>query len=152
MTANELMQRFSMKAHPENGSFIEKHYANDYAYRAASGSIYYYVAAGERTEFHRIDCDEYWCYAAGSPLELWMIDECGAVSINRLGTEVGCEPMVYIRRGMIFASRNLRKDGDGTFLTCITVPRFSYEGFTLFSQEELLTHYTCCREKRLSAG
>lgn len=40
-----------------------------------SGSIYYFVAPGEITEFHRIDCDEYWCYNAGSPLEVWSVKD-----------------------------------------------------------------------------
>ena len=138
MTATELMQRYSMEAHIENGAFVECHYKNDLPGRAASGSIYYYVAPGERTEFHRIDCDEYWSYAAGAPLELWQIDAQGRLSVCRIGIGPDCEPTVFFKSGVIFASRSLSTDGDGTFLTCVTVPRFSYDGFKMYSREEML--------------
>ena len=139
ITAEELMRRYSMSPHVENGFFIERHYKSDPAVRAASGSIYYYVAPGEKTEFHRIDCDEYWCFAAGAPLSIWTIDEAGGVCVSRFGTDEGCEPVVYFRKGLIFASKSL--SDEGTFLSCITVPRFSPDGFEMFTEEEITTAY-----------
>ena len=139
ITAEELMRRYSMSPHAENGSFIERHYEADPSMRAASGSIYYYVAPGERTEFHRIDCDEYWCFTAGAPLSIWTIDEKGEISVSRFGTEEGCEPVIYFRKGLIFASKNL--SDEGTFLSCITVPRFSPEGFEMFTKDEITSAY-----------
>ena len=141
MTADGLMKKMGMKAHEENGAFLEAHYKHDGDGRAASGSIYYYVAADEYSEFHRIDCDEYWCYAEGSPLEVWMIDREGKLSIRLLGVEDGCEPMLYIPKGTIFASRHTGNCEDGTFLTCVTVPRFDYAGFTLIEKSEMLEKY-----------
>ena len=138
MTAKELAERYHLTAHPENGSFLERHYENVGEGRAASGSIYYYVAEDERTAFHRIDCDEYWCYNAGSPLDVWQIDPKGGLTVTRLGTDEGCEPLLYVRTGTLFASRHGEAYADGTFLTCITVPRFRYEGFTMLSREEVL--------------
>lgn len=141
MTPESLMKHFSMEEHAENGSFVEKHYKHTGDGRPASGMIYYYVAAGERTEFHVIDCDEYWCYTAGSPLEIWCVDESGKLTVNRLGIEEDCEPGVYVRHGIIFASRHPKGADEGTFLTCITVPRFQYEGFTLIPQESMTEKY-----------
>ena len=137
MTAKELAQRYQMAQHVENGTFTERHYTHGGTERAASGSIYYYVAPGERTEFHRIDCDEYWCYIAGEPLEVWLADESGEVSVQLLGVAENCEPLLYVRKGLIFASRS-RAAEDGTFLSCITVPRFAEKGFELFSEEQML--------------
>lgn len=51
MRADELIKKYGMEEHIENGSFIERHYEEKVLKRAASGSIYYYVAAGEHTEF-----------------------------------------------------------------------------------------------------
>lgn len=165
MTAKELMKKYSMSEHPENGAFVENHYENDSANRASSGSIYYYVAPGERTAFHKIDCDEYWCYVCGAPLDLCCIDEDGLVSFARLGIEnnsssLASAPMHYFKKGTIFASKNtlpqrkiatyvddgtpdtmLPSEPDGTFIICITVPRFTYEGFEMFSDEEILATY-----------
>ena len=141
MTAEELMRHFSMEAHIENGSFVEQHYENKAPGRAESGSIYYYVAPGERTQFHVIDCDEYWCYTKGSTLEVWVIDVSGTLSVHRLGVEAGCKPMLYVPKGAVFASRHGAAVSEGTFLTCITVPRFSYEGFTMFSEAEMRSRF-----------
>ena len=137
MKANELMARYGMAPHVEHGSFLEKHPPCPAAARPASGLMYYYVAPDERTQFHRIDCDEYWCYAAGSPLELWQVTPQGKLSVSRLGVEQDCEPVIFVPQGTIFAARGLGYD-DGTFLSCITVPRFQRDALTLFSREEML--------------
>ena len=141
MTAEELMKRFSLKEHVENGAFVDRHYENTAPGRAASGSIYYYVAADEVTEFHRIDCDEYWCYNAGTDIEIWQVDENGHITVSSLGTGEGSEPLVYLRSGVIFASKHAHNFGEGTFLTCITVPRFTYEGFELISKADMLAAF-----------
>lgn len=160
MNAEELAERFNMAEHPENGAFLERHYESSEA-RAASGSIYYYVAPGEKTKFHKIDCDEYWCYTEGADLEVWMIDEeTGAVSVSSIGTGESAVPFVYVRKGTIFASRHAGASegtaetasagassgsesgtSEGTFLVCITVPRFTYEGFTLIEDDEIKSRF-----------
>ena len=137
-SAEELLRRYDMESHVENGSFLERHYVSDEPGRPASGSIYYYVSPDEVTKFHRIDCDEYWCFAAGSPLELCQISPDGEVSFSMLGVEDGCDPLIYFKKGVCFASRHPQREQEGTFLCCITVPRFSPEGFTLCSDEEIL--------------
>lgn len=140
MTAKELMRRYEMHTHVEHGAFLERHDPSPSAGRAASGLMYYYVSPGERTEFHRIDCDEYWCYAEGATLELWTVSEDGHVSTARLGTADGCEPVILVKKGMVFAAKCPAGD-DGTFLSCITVPRFRQEALELFTKEELLARF-----------
>ena len=101
----------------------------------------YFVDKNEKTDFHRIDCDEYWCYNAGSTLELWIINSDGKLIIRKCGIAEDAEPTIYIPSGAIFASRHSANCNDGTFVTAITVPRFKYEGFELFSKEEMLKKY-----------
>lgn len=137
----ELAKRFGMKVHEEKGLFIERHYENKNEKRADSGSIYYFVDKDEKTDFHKIDCDEYWCYNAGSTLELWIIDLDGKLIIRKCGIAEDAEPTIYIPKGAIFASRHAKNCNDGTFITAITVPRFEYEGFELFSKEEMIKKY-----------
>lgn len=138
ITAEKLMERYSMRRHPENGAFTEAHYPHEGADRAASGSIYYYVGPGERTAFHRIDCDEYWCWVCGSTLDVWIIAPDGSLTIRRLGVEDGCDPLLYLKKGMLFASAHADAVGEGTFVTCITVPRFEYAGFEMLGEEAVL--------------
>lgn len=126
-----------MENHPENGIFIERHYPSVAPGRPESGSIYYYVAPGEITEFHRIDCDEYWCYNAGSPLEVWSVKD-GVLKKMVCGISENAEPVLFLQRGELFASRLPKDAPDGTFITCITVPRFTYEGFEMFTREQMM--------------
>ena len=141
MTSYNLAKRFGMKVHEEKGLFIERHYESKSPERAASGSIYYYVDKDEKTDFHRIDCDEYWCYNAGSTLEIWLITADGKLIIRKCGITEDAEPTIYIPKGVIFASRHSNNCIEGTFVTAITVPRFKYEGFELFSKEEIINKY-----------
>lgn len=141
ITAEELLKRYDMDAHVENGAFSERHYVSLEPGRPASGSMYYYVAPDEVTKFHYIDCDEYWCYVAGSPLELCQISPDGEISTSMLGTQPGCDPLIYFRKGVKFASRHPKKEPEGTFLICITVPRFSPDGFTLCENEDVVRDY-----------
>ena len=141
MRASDLMKKYAMDRHAENGAYVEKHYHSDKPGRADSGSIYYYVAPGEVTKFHRIDCDEYWCHNAGSDIELWSFTTEGVLRKHVLGTSGSAEPFVFFRRGEIFASRLRADSPDGAFITCITVPRFTYEGFEMIGKEEMLRRY-----------
>ena len=141
MRADELIQNYSMEEHVEHGLFIERHYESVGSARPASGSIYYYVAPGERTEFHRIDCDEYWCYNAGSCLELWVVRGNGRPERLTCGPGPGAEPCIRLARGDIFAARLPASAEDGAFITCITVPRFSYQGFELLDKALMLTEH-----------
>lgn len=141
VTPEGLLRRYGLQGHIENGAFVECNYPAEGAQRPASGAIYYYVSPTEYTKFHVIDCDEYWGYITGSPLEIWQISEDGRLTTVRLGIEPGCEPLVYLKKGVIFASRRFRKEQEGTFLSCITVPRFTYEGFTLIEDDEIQRRY-----------
>lgn len=141
MTAEELAKRFDMQIHAENGSFCECHYIHEGEGRARSGSIYYYVGPTERTKFHRIDCDEYWNFVAGTTLLVYLLQEDGSSTMRKLGVEAGAEPLIYVPKGTIFASKHACPTTEGTFITCITVPRFTYDGFTLISDEDMLAKY-----------
>ena len=141
MKADELIKNYSMDRHIENGAYIERHYVSDKPGRAESGSIYYYVAPGEITEFHRIDCDEYWCHNAGADIEIWSFSPNGKLKKHILGTSEKAEPLIFFQRGEIFASRLPKDSPDGAFITCITIPRFSYEGFEMVDKEKMITLY-----------
>ena len=70
-------------------------------------------------------------------LEVWTIAPDGALAVRRLGVNEDCEPLLYLKKGILFASRCADAE-EGTFLSCITVPRFSYAGFEMFAPEDVL--------------
>ena len=55
--------------------------------RAASTAIYFLLARGERSHWHRIDAVEIWHYYAGCALTLQIADENGERSV-RLGPDL----------------------------------------------------------------
>jgi len=138
MRAEDFIQRFPMEGHIENGLFIERHYEHRGEGRPASGSIYFYVAPGEKTVFHRIDCDEYWIYNAGETVEIWVVTAGGGLEIRRCGVTDDAEPKIFLAAGEIFASRVSDKADDGCLVTCITVPRFRYDGSEMIEKDEML--------------
>lgn len=141
MKAEDLVRQYRMIPHEENGYYLERHYETKEEGRPASGSIYYYIGPEEVSQFHVIDCGEYWIYSAGSPLEIWQITPDGEVSKSLLGIGLGLEPLAYIPAGNIFAARHLPNAEDGTFVSCITVPRFKYDGWRLVEKAELREKY-----------
>ena len=48
--------------------------------------------------------------------------------------------MVVIPEGIIFGAENLEDDGY-TFVSCVTIPQFRYEGFRLVGKEEIRERY-----------
>ena len=72
LSAAEIIARLDLKPHPEGGHFREtfRDSANGRDGRAASTAIYFLLARGERSHWHRIDAAEVWHYYAGSPLAL----------------------------------------------------------------------------------
>ncbi len=139
MTAKEMTGRYPFSEHREHGLYSERNAAQAGAGRASSGYMYYYLRPGETTVFHRIDCDEYWSHNAGAEVELFVIGVGRTLKILRLGTTTGAEPTVLVEKGSVFAARLGRSAADGSFVTCITVPRYDPSGLRCFSREEILS-------------
>lgn len=141
MKAEDLVKMYRMLPHEENGYYLERHPQEENVQRPSSGCIYYYLDKKDFSQFHVIDCGEYWIYSAGAPLEIWQITSQGEIKKQLLGLGLGLEPVAYIPPGNIFGARHLAAAEEGTFVSCITVPRFQYAGWKLFSQEEILKQY-----------
>jgi len=142
MRADELAVRFRMEPHVEGGSFVELNEAvPEGVGRAPSGAIYYHLGSEEFSDFHVLDSDEYWLWHAGSTLEIWEAGEDGRMLIRRLGIEDGAEPCLLLKAGVVFGARHLSCAEDGTFVSCVTVPRFSYENYRILPKEEMLEKY-----------
>lgn len=135
--ADEAAALYGMRPHEENGQFVERHPEHKGSGRAPSGCIYYYLAPKEASQFHVIDCGEYWVWSAGEPIETWEISPSGELTRRVLGIGEGMEPVVYFAPGVIFGARHRSEASDGTFVTCITVPRFQYEGWRLVLKDEI---------------
>lgn len=135
---NEWRARFRLEPHVEGGLFAEMAPETP-GRREPHGAIYYCLRPGEHADFHTLDCDEYWLFHAGAALEIWMYGPEKRRSVVRLGAGSGDAPRVFLPAGTVFGARTLR--AEPTLLTCVTVPRFSYQSYRLFRPEEMRALY-----------
>jgi uncharacterized protein len=132
MTAAEIIRLLCLRPHPEGGHFIEtfRDAANGGA-RATSTAIYFLLARGERSHWHRVDAAEVWHYYAGAPLKLEIADtDDGLVRRLHLGLDLaaGERPQAVVPSHGWQAAESL---GEWTLVGCTVAPGFEFAGFEL---------------------
>ena len=130
-TAAEIIARLELKPHPEGGHYREtfRDSRRDVDGRSASTAIYFLLARGERSYWHRIDAEEIWHYYAGSALILQIADERGQRSV-KLGADLatGEAPQAIVPA---HAWQAAASTGDWTLVGCTVAPGFEFAKFEL---------------------
>ena len=131
-SAAEMIRLLELEPHPEGGHYRQTFRdARMVDGRAASTAIYFLLARGERSHWHRVDAVEVWHYYAGAPIELEIAaDAKGPVERLRLGPDVaaGERPQAIVPAHAWQAARSL---GDWTLVGCTVTPGFEFKGFEL---------------------
>lgn len=129
--AEQLIHALKLSPHPEGGhyreTFRDAHGADG---RAHSTAIYFLLAHGEESRWHRIDAVEIWHFYRGAPLELLTKDESGVSARHVLGDDIenGQSPQIFVPALTWQAARTL---GAYTLVGCTVAPAFSFDGFEL---------------------
>ena len=130
-TAADIIARLELKPHPEGGHFREtfRDPRLDANGRAVSTAIYFLLARGERSHWHRIDAVEIWHYYAGSALILHIADDSGQRRV-RLGPDLaaGESPQAIVP---VQAWQAAESTGDWTLVGCTVAPGFEFAKFEL---------------------
>ncbi len=131
MSAAEVIGLLDLKPHPERGHYRETFRdtrGNDG--RAASTAIYFLLAAGEISHWHRVDAVEVWHWYAGAPLELSIAAPEGGITHVHLGPQLaaGERPQAIVPAGHWQRARSF---GEWTLTGCTVAPGFVFEGFDL---------------------
>ena len=130
-TAADIIARLDLKPHPEGGHFREtfRDMRRDADGRVASTAIFFLLARGERSRWHRIDAAEVWHFYAGSPLELQIADDGGRRMIT-LGADLvaGEIPQAVVPANAWQAAEST---GDWTLVGCTVAPGFDFATFEL---------------------
>lgn len=129
-TAADIINRLGLRPHPEGGHYAETYrHTPDGGGRGDCTTIYYLLAAGERSHWHRVDAVEVWNYHAGAPLRLCIAagDECTEVI---LGPDVaaGQRPQAVVPAHGWQAAEPL---GAWTLAGCVVAPAFEFAGFEM---------------------
>jgi len=134
LAAADVIRLLGLAPHPEGGHFREcfrdSRTVADGS-RAASTAIYFLLALGERSHWHRVDAVEVWHYYAGAPLALEIAaGKHSPVERVRLGSNLaaGERPQAVVPAGAWQAAESL---GAWTLVGCTVAPGFDFAGFEL---------------------
>jgi len=130
-TAAEIIARLELRPHPEGGHYREtfRDTRVDADGRSASTAIYFLLARGERSHWHRIDAVETWHYYAGHALTLQIADNADWRAV-RLGSNLtaGELPQVVVPAQ---TWQSAESAGDWTLVGCTVAPGFDFAAFEL---------------------
>ena len=133
LSAAEIIRLLELKPHPEGGHYRQtfQDARTDASGRAASTAIYFLLARGERSHWHRVDAVEIWHHYAGAPLVLEMAErERGPVRRMKLGDDLaaGERPQGIVPAGHWQAAESI---GDWTLVGCTVAPGFEFAQFEM---------------------
>ena len=136
LTAADVIRLLELKPHPEGGHFRETFRdGSSKADRAHSTAIYFLLAAGERSHWHRVDAVEVWHYYAGAALTLEIAPtKDGPIERVKLGPDLaaGERPQAPVPA---HAWQAAESQGDWTLVGCTVAPGFDFSGFELASPD-----------------
>ncbi|MGA2893511.1 MAG: cupin domain-containing protein [Xanthobacteraceae bacterium] len=127
-----MIRLLDLKPHPEGGHFRETfrdlHHVD--GSRPASTAIYFLLARGGRSHWHRVDAVEVWHWYAGAPLALDVAREPGRIERLTLGCDLaaGQRPQALVPAQVWQAAESL---GEWTLVGCTVAPGFEFSGFEL---------------------
>jgi predicted cupin superfamily sugar epimerase len=133
LSAIDVIRLLELRPHPEGGHFHEtfRDPRTVAGGRAASSAIYFLLALGERSHWHRVDATEVWHHCAGAPLALAIAAHDGATAERlTLGPDLvaGERPQAVVPAGVWQAAESL---GDWSLVGCTVAPGFDFTGFEL---------------------
>ena len=131
LIAPAVIELLNLKPHPEGGHYAETYRdPNGYRGRSHSSAIYFFLAEGEVSRWHRVDATEIWHWYAGAPLELRIWTTRAPTATHLLGPEIpaGQRPQVIIPP---FAWQAAHSLGPWTLVGCTVAPAFEFRGFEL---------------------
>ena len=124
-----------MRPHPEGGHYAEVYHSSTPVHphhrnveRPALTQIYFLLAAGEHSRWHRVLSDEVWHYYEGDALELLRFDDEGLHRLRLGPVAQEQQPVAVIPADSWQAAHSL---GAYTLVGCTVAPGFDLADFTL---------------------
>lgn len=152
-TAADWVARLQLQPHPEGGYFAETYrsaetidhsclparFSGD---RSFGTAIYFLLESHHYSTLHRIQADEIWHFYTGGPLEVFVIEPAGELTIIRLGPnpDRGEVFQAVVPAGCWFGA----KPAPGTryaLVGCTVAPGFDFADFELAQRDVLLNEY-----------
>jgi len=149
--AKKYIKQLQLKKHPEGGYFKEiyrsgemilpEHLPKRYkSSRNFSTSIYFLLEGKQISTFHLLQSDELWHFYDGSSVILYVINQKGELSINKLGKKKDCELQLTIEKQNWFAAELEDKKSFSLF-GCTVSPGFEFEDFKMGRRDKLIKNF-----------
>ena len=136
LAAEEVARMLDLKPHPEGGHYRETWRDSRLVEggRAASSLIYFLLAAGEVSDWHRVDAAEVWHFYAGAPLVITVSPNGHDAAAHHLGPDLEArqKPQFVVPQGWWQTATSL---GRWTLVGCTVAPAFEFAGFELAPED-----------------
>ena len=129
-SVTRIIEALGLEPHPEGGHYRETwRDAPGGGGRGSGTAIYYLLASGEVSAWHRIDAVEIWHFYAGEPLAL-AIRAAGDETVFTLGPDIaaGHVPQAIVPA---HAWQSARPLGAWALVGCTVSPAFEFSGFEM---------------------
>jgi predicted cupin superfamily sugar epimerase len=131
LTARDVARILELKPHPEGGWYRETFRdVLEVGGRSRSTAIYFLLARGETSHWHRVDAVETWHWHAGSALKLSISEDGVGTRALVLGPDLTAKERP---QGIVpaHAWQSAKSTGDWTLVGCTVAPGFEFSGFEL---------------------
>lgn len=154
--ACELIRELQLQPHPEGGFFRETFRSSarvtalDRPERSALTTIYFLLAAGAFSAWHRVRSDEVWHWYEGESLVLWLATpDCSSIERHVLGpVAAGTGPIVTVPADWWQAAQ---PQGTYALCGCTVAPGFEFADFTFLRDDPGATAALRRADPRLSS-
>jgi len=130
LSARQIICRLKLEPHPEGGHYRETFRDGEvHGDRAHSTAIYFLLAEGEVSHWHRLDAVEIWHWYMGAAMEL-LVESPSGIGRNVMGPGLhhGEHLQVVVPKNAWQSARSL---GDWTLVGCTVAPGFDFTKFEL---------------------
>lgn len=136
-SAKEIISHLQLQPHPEGGWYRQTWAGPERDGRPTGTCIYFLLAAGERSHWHRVDAEEIWLFHTGDPITLSIAaDAAGPAERHRLGADLaaGQLPQIRVPSHAWQAAEPAPQDSSAigwSLVSCTVTPGFLFSGFEL---------------------
>lgn len=151
--ATQLKEYFNLIPHPEGGFYSRTYQSAELIHeeclplrfngeRHFFSSIYYLLEDIQYSAFHRLLSDELWHFYAGSPLNIYIIDNLGNFELVTLGYNFtnGEVFQAVVRTGNWFAAQPVQR-GSFSFVGCTVSPGFDFNDIEFADPRKLTREF-----------
>jgi predicted cupin superfamily sugar epimerase len=136
-----LIERLRLEPHPEGGYYRELYRSEQRVQpldgrpqRSAATTIFFLLAAGQHSRWHRVRSDEVWHFYAGDPLDLHVASESlDAIERVTLSGLDGPGHLVHVVPAGKWQSAKPR--GEYSLVGCTVAPGFDFADFSFLENE-----------------